>query len=367
MAGKHLSVLSLVLVLAAAVSPLRAATVHSLVSVSGAPYNQLVGYGLVVGLPGTGDEATEVPYTQQAITNMLRHMGIRLTGTTFMQPRDVAAVMVTASVPPYTHGGGSINVQVAAIGNAASLHGGILLPTPLQGANGLTYAQAQGAVLVSGFGAAGAGSQTRTNTPTVGQIPNGGVLSQSVPTNIRQGGKIKLLLDNPSFTTSANIAQVINAKFGTGSALAASPGLVVLPNAGKMTTQTMAVIMNLQVTAGTRPPEVVIDASSGTIVMGAGVELGPAIVSHGDLTVQVLAVNTIVQPRPFSRGRTAGVRNAAVAANQAPSHVVTLPKATSLATVAQALNAIGATPADLIAIVQALKEAGALKARIKVL
>lgn len=368
MVGKVLAVLTALIAFALGLPQAgHAETVRSLVTVSGAPYNQLVGYGLVVGLPGTGDQATQVPYTTQAVTNMLRHMGVRLTGQTFMQPRDVAAVMVTATVQPYVHGGQRIDVSVAAVGNAASLHGGILLPTPLQGANGLTYAQAQGPVLVSGAGAQAAGTQARTNTPTVGQIPEGGILSQSIPTAENQGGQVKLLLDTPSFTTSARIADAIQARFGPGSAEAVSPGMVVLPNGARMGMAAMGAVMSLDVMPARQPPQVVIDAGSGTIVMGDGVELGPAVVSHGDLTVRIGMNNAVVQPGPFSNGQTAGVSNATVAVSQSQAHVVLLPHATTLAAVARALNAIGATPSDLIAIVQALRQAGALKARVKVL
>lgn len=347
--------------------PAPAATIQSLVTLGGAPFNQLVGYGLVVGLPGTGDQATQVPYTQQAITNMLRHMGVRLTGQTFMEPRDVAAVMVTATVQPFVHGGQRVNVHVAAVGNATSLHGGVLLPTPLQGGNGLTYAQAEGPVLVSGTGVAAAGTRNTINTPTVGQIPDGAILSQSIPTTANQGGAIRLLLDDPSFATSVHIASAIQARFGPGAARAVSPGLVLLPNPRALGMAGMATVMSLEVTPGAQPPQVVIDAGSGTIVMGAGVELGPAVVSHGDLTVQIGVNNAVAQPRPFANGRPLRVRNAAIAIHQNQAHVVTLPHATTLAAVARALNAVGATPSDLIAIVQALKQAGALKAEVKVL
>lgn len=370
MARKILALIGAALIAATGALPGtgHAETIRALVTLAGAPHNQLVGYGLVVGLPGTGDQATEVPYTQQSITDMLRHMGVNLSGTTFMQPRDVAAVMVTATVPPYVQGGQRIDVHVAALGNATSLHGGVLLPTPLQGGNGLTYGQAQGAVLVSGAGATAAGTQTTINTPTVGQIPNGGILSQSIPTATRgQTGQMKLLLDNPSFATSARIASAIQAQFGPGAAQAVSPAVVVLPDGAHMSMADMAMVMGLQVTPGTAPPRVVIDAGSGTIVMGAGVQLGPAVVSHGDLTVQIATANGVAQPAPFGNGRTARVRNAAIGINQNKAHVVTLPHATTLAAVARALNAVGATPSDLISIVQALHEAGALKAQVKVL
>ena len=342
-------------------------TVQSLVTVAGAPDNQLVGYGLVVGLPGTGDQTTEVPYTQQSVINMLRHLGIRTTGKSFMQPNNVAAVIVTAEVPPFIHAGQHIDVTVSAVGNSSSLNGGVLLPTPLKGANGQVYAQAEGALLVSGYGAGAAGSSSRTNTPTVGQIPGGGIMGRTIVSSFAQHGKTRLLLDRPDYTTAANIANAIQHRFGHGIAQAVSPGEVVVSDRTGDQVTFMSSVMNLHVRPGSRPPQVVIDAQSGTIVMGASVELGPAVVSHGDLTVEVQAVNGVSQPPPFSNGTTVGVTNASVKARQAKSHVVRLPHATTLADVARALNAIGATPSDLIAIVRALHAAGALKAHVKVL
>lgn len=345
----------------------RADTIQDLVSVSGAPDNQLVGYGLVVGLPGTGDQTTQVPYTQQAIINMLRHMGIRLSGNAFMQPNDVAAVMVTAQVPPYIHAGQHINVTVSAMGNASSLNGGVLLPTPLKGANNTVYAQAQGALLVSGYSVSAAGSSSRTNTPTVGQIPGGGIMARSIQAHFARHGRTKLLLNQPNFTTAARIAHAIRSHFGPTAARAVSPGMVEVSDDGRDSVGFLSELMRLDVKPGRQSPRVVIDAQSGTIVMGAGVTLGPAVVSHGNLTVQVQAQNAVSQPAPLSRGRTVGVTNARVRAGQGRAHVVNLPHATTLGAVARALNAIGATPADLIAIVQALKQAGALKAHVKVM
>lgn len=346
--------------------PVSAQTIKDLVSISGAPDNQLVGYGLVVGLPGTGDQTTQVPYTQQSIENMLRQMGVRLQGGSYMQPKDVAAVMVTAQVPAFKHRGQHLNVTVSAMGNAKSINGGVLLPTPLRGGNGAVYAQAQGAVLVSGYEASAAGSSSRVNTPTVGHIPGGAIMARTIQASYQQQNHTKLLLDRPDFTTAAHIAHAIQKAFGPNAAHATSPGEVVVSDLGQDSVSQMSKLMQLQVIPGKRSPQVVIDAQSGTIVMGAGVQLGPAVVSHGNLTVQVQANNVVSQPGPLSNGRTAGVTNANVAAGQKKAHVVELPHATSLGAVARALNAIGTTSSDLIAIVQALKDAGALKAHVKV-
>lgn len=363
---KILAVLSAALL---GVTSAGAAQVRDLVTVAGAPRNQLVGYGLVVGLPGTGDQTTQVPYTQQAIENMLTHEGITLPSSAFMQPNDVASVMVTATVPAYASPGTAVNATVSAVGNATAIAGGVLLPTALRGGNGLVYAQAQGPILVSGFAAGAAGSSTRTNTPTVGRLAGGTILSREIPTDSDHHGHLALLLRDPSFFEAAAIAHAINHRFGAGTANAASPGRVTLtdPSRGNALVEFMAGVMNVDVTAPPKPPTVVVDAQSGTIVMGAGVTLGPAVVSHGALTVAIQSYNAVSQPAPFSKGRTTPVTNARVSAKQPKAHVVLLPKATTLGKVAAALNAAGATPADLIAIIEALKEAGSLNARLKVI
>lgn len=370
MARRHLLAISAVLIgLLGWAAAARAEQVRDLVTIGGAPENQLVGYGLVVGLAGSGDQTTQVPYTQQALTNMLSHEGITLPTTAFMLPNDVASVMVTATVPPFSELGSAINATVAAMGNATSLQGGVLLPTPLKGGNGLIYAQAQGPLLVSGFSAEAAGSSVTTNTPTVGRLREGTILSRPIPTDADHDGHIALLLRDPNFADAANIAAAINVRMGAGTAHAVSPGLVEVtdysPAAGDVSF--MAAILAVNVETAPPIPTVVVDAQSGTIVMGAGVELGPAVVSHGDLTVQIQAYNAVSQPAPFSNGKTVGVTNATINAKPSVAHVVSLPRSTTLAEVAAALNAVGATPLDLVAIIEALKDAGALKADLKVI
>lgn len=343
-----------------------ATTIGSLVSVAGAPANQLYGYGLVVGLPGTGDQTTQVPYTQQTILNMLRNMGITLTNVNFMQPNDVASVMVTAEVPAFTAAGQHVNVIVSAVGNAASLAGGVLLPTPLRGGNGQVYAQAQGPLLVSGFAASANGNSTTTNVPTVGSVPNGAIMSVAIPATYGQGGMTELLLDTPDFDSSEKIADVINRSFGFGTAVPVSPGEVDLHNADTGDVRFLAGVLALPIVPADEAPTIVVDAQSGTIVMNAGVELGPAVVSHGDLTVSIQTQNSVSQPGAFSQGTTRTVKNTVVNARQGKAKVVYLPKRATLAEVAQGLNAVGATPADLIAIIQALKLAGAINGKVKV-
>jgi flagellar P-ring protein precursor FlgI len=367
---KSLAFLGLAAQLLALPLPASAATtttIGSLVTVAGAPSNQLYGYGLVVGLPGSGDQTTEVPYTQQAILNMLRNMGIALPNVTFMQPQDVASVMVTAEVPAFAHAGQHIDVSVSAVGNATSLNGGVLLPTPLRGGNGEVYAQAQGPLLVSGFSAGAAGSSTSVNVPTVGSLPGGAIMSMTIPATYTQDGITSLLLNTPSYQTAQQIADLICATYGASAATAISPGEVDLQNNGTAPVRFMAAVLSLPITPADQEPTIVVDAQSGTIVMNAGVSLGPAVVSHGDLTVNIQTTNSVSQPGPLSNGRTAGVQNSVVNAAQGKASIVNLPKTTTLADVARALNAVGASPQDLVAIIEALKQAGAINGNIKVI
>jgi flagellar P-ring protein precursor FlgI len=343
-------------------------TIGQLVSVEGAPSNQLYGYGLVVGLAGSGDQTTEVPYTQQAILNMLRNMGISLPNVTTMEPEDVASVMVTAEVPAFAHAGQKIDVTVAAVGNATSIAGGVLLPTSLRAGNGVVYAQAQGPLLVSGYAATtSAGSSTQVNVPTTGSLPGGAILANSIPASFSINGSSALLLNDPSFQTAQQISDTINAAFGGGAANAVSPGEVDVNSTSGASVAFMSNILSLPITEQQQAPTIIVDAQSGTIVMNQGVTLGPAVVSHGDLTVNIQAYNAVSQPGPFSNGKTVGVQNTVVSAQQGKADVINLPRAATLQEVAAALNAVGATPQDLIAIIEALKQAGAINGTIKVI
>ncbi|MBW4024852.1 MAG: flagellar basal body P-ring protein FlgI [Proteobacteria bacterium] len=341
-------------------------TIGSLVTVAGAPSNQLYGYGLVVGLPGTGDQTTEVPYTQQSILNMLRNMGITLKSVSFMQPNDVASVMVTAEVPPFTAAGQHVDVIVSAVGNAASLAGGVLLPTPLRGGNGQVFAQAQGPLLVSGFAVSANGNSQSTNIPTVGSLPGGAMMSVAIPASFVQNGMTQLMLNEPGYQAAQQIGDVIDRAYGPV-ATPISPGEVDVQNTGPQSVGFVAGLLSLRLTPPDQAPTIVVDAQSGTIVMNAGVELGPAVVSHGNLTVSIQTQNAVSQPAPFSQGTTQAVQNSVVSARQGRASIIYLPRRATLAEVAQALDAIGATPADLVAIVQALKLAGAISGVVKVI
>ncbi len=341
--------------------------IGSLVTVAGAPSNQLYGYGLVVGLPGTGDQTTEVPYTQQSILNMLRNMGIALPNVTSMQPNDVASVMITAEVPAFAQAGQHLDVTVSAVGNATSLNGGVLLPTPLHGGNGQVYAQAQGPLLVSGFAVSSGGTSSTTNVPTVGALPGGAIMSMTIQADFQTAGASKLLLNTPDYQTAQQIADRIDSAYGANTAIAISPGEVDLQNHGDAPVRFIANILAMPIAPAAQAPTIIVDAQSGTIVMSAGVTLGPAVVSHGDLTVSIQTYNDVSQPGALSNGTTVGVQNTVASAKQGKASVINLPRATTLADVARALNAVGASPSDLVAIVEALKQAGAINGVVKVI
>lgn len=362
----------LVLALAALVAlagPAHADRIKDMVQVEGARDNQLIGYGLVGGLAGTGDQTTQVPYTVQAIRNMIRQMGLTLDPAAFLQPTAVAAVMVTADLPAFMQIGQKIDVTVSALGNAKSLRGGVLLMTELRGADGQVYAIAQGSLLVSGFEAGGQASTTTVNIPTVAQIPQGATIERTARASYTVDNAIRLDLDARSFGNAARIADAINSRFGPV-AQTLDPGQVVvrLPVVAASRVRFIADVLDLEVKPEIALAEVVIDAQSGTVVMGQDVHIGPAAVAYGMLSVTVNETPQVSQPAPFSRGgQTRTVPRTQVSAAEKALKVIELRNAIRVSDIVRNLNAIGATSSDLIAILQALKQAGALHARIKVI
>ncbi len=349
----------------------QAETIRNLVSVGGVRSNQLVGYGLVVGLNGTGDQATQVPYTTQSLLNMFQRLGINLPASvaTNLQPKDVAAVIVTAHLPPFAQPGQTINVTVSAVGNASSLAGGTLLMTPLKGADGQTYAVAQGNLIVSGFGASSNGSSAQVNITTAGTIPNGANVERSVSSGFDQAGPMMLELHTPSFTTAARIANVINQQLGYGVAEALNAGEIRVnaPGSPGARVNFLSQIENLDVSPETPLAKVVIDARSGTVVLGQNVTLGACAVAHGNLSVTISQKYLVSQPNPLGAGQTVVAPQANVKVQQPQAKLLMFEPGVSLEAVVRALNAVGATPTDLIAILQAMKAAGALHAQLEVI
>lgn len=344
-----------------------AQSLESLVNVQGVRENQLVGYSLVVGLDGTGDK-NQVKFTNQTITNMLRQFGVQLPNKIDPKVKNVAAVAVSATLPPMYSRGQTIDVTVSSIGDAKSIRGGTLLLTQLHGADGEVYALAQGSV-VGGMTATGAsGSSVTVNTPTAGLIPNGATVEREIPSDFQMGDTITLNLKRPSFKDANNIAAAINASFGGIATAQSSTNVSVrAPTSPGARVAFMSQLDDVQVQAEKIRARVVFNSRTGTVVMGDGVALHAAAVSHGSLTVSINETSNVSQPNAFAGGRTAVTPQSNIAVNHARPGVVSLPESSSLKTLVNALNSLGATPDDIMSILQALHEAGALDADLEVI
>lgn len=345
------------------------ARIKELAAVQGVRSNPLVGYGLVVGLDGTGDQTTQTPFTTQSIAAMLQQMGVTVPPGTNMQLRNVAAVMVTAQLPPFAQPGQAIDVNVSSLGNAKSLRGGTLIATPLKGADGQIYALAQGNVIVGGAGAAAGGSKVQINHLSAGRVPAGAMVERSVPTPLAQGDHIQLDLDSADFNTAREVARAINRSKGEGTAMALD-GRVVrvhMPQHPDARVAFLADIENLPVELAPPAARVVINARTGSVVMNQAVTLAECAVAHGNLSVTISSQPVISQPSPLSQGQTVQAQKSDIAITQQSGSLVQMPAGAQLADVVKALNALGATPMDLLAILQAMKSAGALNAELEVI
>jgi flagellar P-ring protein FlgI len=344
--------------------------IKDLATVLGVRENQLLGYGLVVGLDGSGDQTTQTPFTVQSIVTMLAQMGVKLPDNSSLQLKNVAAVTVTASLPPFSRPGQTIDITVSSIGNAKSLRGGTLLMTPLKGADGQVYAMAQGNMLVSGAGAAAGGSKTQVNHLSVGRIPGGATVERSVPTALGQGEYIYLELNTADFTTATRLADVIDREISPPAEIAAaidSRTIQVKAPEGSARVIFISRIENLQVDAAIASAKVIVNARTGSVVMNQHVSLDDCAVAHGNLTVVISAENSVSQPAPLTQGQTAAVTNATVDIKADKGNLLFLKRGVDLGDVVKALNSIGATPQDMLAILQAMKAAGALRADLEVI
>jgi flagellar P-ring protein FlgI len=339
---------------------------RDLISIEGVRSNQLVGYGLVVGLQGTGDTLTNSQFTQQSLSAMLGRMGVNVNGLQ-MQTRNTAAVVVTGLLPPFAREGSPMDVQVSSIGDARSLNGGMLMVTPLLGADGEVYAVAQGPVIIGGFQAAGAAQSVRQGVMTDGRVPGGATVEREVPNTLDGLTKLTLALRNPDFTTAVRIERAINANLGSDAADAVDLGTVevsVPPNYDHRVTELLARIEQIAVQPDV-PARVVIDEKSGTIVVGADVKLDPVAVTHGNLTVRVTESPVVSQPAPFSNGQTVVVPRTNIDVNDhADRHLELMRRAATLKDLVDGLNALGLGPHDLIQVLNALRAAGALHAEL---
>ncbi|MBV2234790.1 MAG: flagellar basal body P-ring protein FlgI [Sterolibacterium sp.] len=350
------------------VQPARAERIKDLASIAGVRNNQLVGYGLVVGLDGSGDQTTQTPFTVQGIINMLSNMGIALPPGTSLQLKNVAAVMVTATLPPFARAGQQVDITVSSMGNAKSLRGGTLVMTPLKGADGQIYAIAQGNVVVSGAGASGAGSKATVNHLSVGRIAGGATVEREVTTALGEGEYVYFELRETDFGTVQRVVDAIN--LGQPGVATAVDGRQIRVRAPLNTNERVAFIgrlENLQVTPVQQSAKVIINSRTGSVVMNQAVTLDNCAVAHGNLSVNVTAENAVSQPNPLAAGQTAGVSNAQINIQQEGGGLVNVQPGANLADVVKALNAIGANPADLIAILQAMRTAGALRAELEII
>jgi len=351
-----------------AVTAAHAERIKNLADIEGMRSNALVGYGLVVGLNATGDSSNSSPFTINSITAMLERFGINVRpNITTMKPKNVAAVMVTAKLPPFARAGQEIDVTVSSLGDAKSLRGGTLLLSPLLGGNGQVYAVAQGPLSVGGFTASGNGASTTKGHPTVGRIPNGAHVEKSAPTTLSNSqDQIVLTLRNPDFITARRMRDAINRHFGSNIAQATNAGTIKVWNPEGNSVDLIAQLEQIELSAD-HSAVVVMDERTGTIVMGQDVRIDTVAVAHGSISISVTENPQVSQPKAFAGGQTTTVDRTDVQVNEEEAKLVVLPKQVSLSELVNALNAVGASPSDLIAVLQAIKAAGALHAELRVI
>ncbi|MGO2263210.1 flagellar basal body P-ring protein FlgI [Halomonas sp.] len=349
--------------------PVYAERVIELASFAGVRDNQLVGYGLVAGLDSTGDQTTQAPFTSQSLSNMLSQLGVTIPPGTNMQLRNVAAVMVTADLPPFSRPGQRVDIVVSSIANARSLRGGTLLMTPLKGADGDTYAIAQGNMLVGGAGAQAGGSSVQVNQQAAGRIPGGALVEREVALNLGgNGGMLELQLNESDFGTVQRMVTAINNEFGQSVAYARNGRVIALdgPVDANARVNFMARVENVQITPTEAPARVVLNSRTGSVVMNSAVTLRQAAVAHGSLSITIDRNLGVSQPGPFSQGQTVVVPDTDIDIEQQEAYLQIVEGA-QLTDVVNALNALGATPQDLMTILEALKASGSLRAELEVI
>ncbi|WP_288107112.1 flagellar basal body P-ring protein FlgI [Limnobacter sp.] len=343
--------------------------IRDLASVQGVRSNPLYGYGIVVGLDGTGDQTTQTPFTTQSIISMLQQSGVNLPPGTNMQLKNVASVMVTANLPAFAQPGQTVDVTVASLGNAKSLRGGLLLMTPLKGADGRVYALAQGQLVVGGAGASASGSKTQINHLSAGRIPNGAQIEQAVASPFNLGDTLTLELNSTDFSNATRMVAAINKTFGDGTAQALDGRTVRVraPQSPDDRVAFLSRVQDLSISESIATAKVIINARTGSVVMNQAVALEPCAVAHGNLTVKISTTPVVSQPAPFSQGQTVVTQQSNVEVSQAGGQLIELKGGAQLSDVVKALNALGATPADLISILEAMQQAGSLKAELEVI
>lgn len=338
--------------------------------VQGVRTNQLIGYGLVVGLDGTGDKTNQTPFTAQTFRNMMEQFGISVPENLTPKLKNVAAVSIHSELPPFAKPGQRIDVTVSSLGNASSLRGGTLLMTPLRGANGKVYGLAQGDLVVGGFGAQGSdGSKITVNVPSVGRIPNGATVEVAAPNPFMDGDTLTFNLHTPDFTTAKRVRDEINKLLGPGVArsMDATSIVVSAPRDPSQRVTYLSVLENLEVQPAEPSAKVIINSRTGTIVIGNNVKVSPAAVTHGNLTVTIAENVNISQPNAFAGGRTVAANDTEIDISQEKSHMFKVGDSVTLDDIVAAVNRVGMAPGDLMAILEALKQAGALRAELIVI
>lgn len=341
-----------------------------LATIQGVRGNPLIGYGLVVGLDNSGDQVRQTPFTQQSLTNMLSQLGVTLPANTNMQLKNVAAVMVTATLPAFARPGQQMDVNVSSMGNAKSLRGGTLLMTPLKGADSQVYAIAQGNILVGGAGASAGGSSVQINQLNGGRISNGAVIERAVPTTFANDGVMYLDMNVTDFGTVQNTVAELNKRLGMGVAQALDGRTIRLRGPYDPAAQAafLSQVENTQVSRAPAAAKVIINARTGSVVMNRTVMIEEAAVAHGNLSVTINRTNDVVQPdTPFGGGQTVVTPNTQIEVRQDNGYLQRVKTSANLADVVKALNALGATPQDLLAILQAMQSAGALRAELEII
>lgn len=348
----------------------RAERLKELASIQGVRDNQLIGYGLVAGLDNSGDQTTQTPFTVQSMTNMLSQLGITVAPGTNMQLKNVAAVMVTATLPAFTRPGQAIDVVVSSMGNAKSLRGGTLLMTPLKGPDGQVYALAQGNLLVGGAGASANGSSVTVNQLASGRIPSGAIVERAVPTAMGgQQGTVQMELNVTDFSTAQRVVDAVNRRFGYGTAQALDGRVILLrtPSDPSGRVQFLAQLESVDVHPDNTAARVIINARTGSVVMNQNVTIQQCAIAHGNLSVVIDTQNNVSQPAPFSGGQTVVAPNSQISVQQENNALRMIKAGANLADVVKALNSLGASPADLMSILQAMKASGALRADLEII
>lgn len=364
-AALRLMALCLLMLLPAA----QAEPLKELASVQGVRDNPLIGYGLMVGLDGTGDQTMQTPFTTQSLANMLAQLGVTIPAGVNMQLKNVAAVMVTATLPPFARPGQRIDVTVSSLGNAKSLRGGTLLMTPLKGADGAVYAIAQGNMVVGGAGASANGSKVQVNQLGAGRIPAGALVERAVPAPLGEEGTLMLELHRTDFGTAQRAVDAINRQLGAGAADALDARVIRVraPAAAQDRVGFIARLQAIEVTPALDIARVVINARTGSVVMNQAVRVQDCAVAHGSLSVVISSQPVISQPNALSKGVTVAGQTSQIAMEQAGAALQAVRSGASLADVIKGLNSLGANPQDLVSILQAMKSAGALRAELEII